>query len=188
MHPAARAFLAGGLSDGDGEAREVHTSTHDRALGRFLLGHGDIGDDEELSKVHAGNCLHSLGGSCVHCGERYVRLERFADAFVGSRGFEHAVHIRADFERGLPLGHFILGKRIFGIRLRHLVKEHVSCVVLCAVRHLKPDLVAREREDRREDFGHGVEDHPQRALRRLTDRRVLAVAVEMILDNIEIQA
>ena len=117
-----------------------------------------------------------------------MRLEGFSDALVGSRGFEHAVHIRADLERGLPLGHFILGKRIFGIRLRHLVKEHVSCVVLCAVRHLKPDLVAREREDRRKDFGHGVEDHPQRALRRLTDRRVLAVAVEMILDNIEIQA
>ena len=69
-----------------------------------------------------------------------------------------------------------------------LLYTSVSCVVLCAVRHLKPDLVARERENRRKDFGHGVEDHPQRALRRLTDRRVLAVAVEMILDNIEIQA
>ena len=117
-----------------------------------------------------------------------MRLERLADALVGSCRFENAVHIRADLERGVPLCHLLVGQGIGGIGLRHLVKQHISCVILRAVRHLQPDFIAGERENRREDLGHGVENHPQRTLRGPADCGVLAVAVQMVLDDIEIQA
>ena len=117
-----------------------------------------------------------------------MRFEALADALVGAGSLQNAVDVRADAQGSLPDGHFGVRQRVVRIRLRHLVQQHVAAVVAVAVRHLEPDLVAGEREDGRKYLRHGIEDDPQRALRRAAGGGICAVAVQAVLDDIEIEA
>ena len=140
------------------------------------------GRSTELDCVQRGLCI------LVACDQRHVRFEALADALVGAGRLQHAVDVRADAQRSLPDGHFGIGERIVRIRLRHLVQQHVAGVVAVAARHLEPDLVAGEREDRRKYLRHGIEDDPQRALRRAAGGGIRAVTVQAVLGDIEIES
>ena len=166
VHPAARALRALRLGHGDGQARVIHALSNNGALCGGSFVRADVGDDEDLRKV---NSLDRIQRSlCVLVGrkQRHMCFEALADALVGAGSLQHAVDVRADAQRSLPNSHFGIKQRVIRIRLRHLVQQHVAAVVAVAVRHLEPDLVASERKDRREDLCHGIEDDPQRALRR----------------------
>ena len=188
MHPAARALRALRFGDGDGEAGEVRAAADNRAFFRLFIGNGDVRDDEELGEVHAGHGLDGLGGGCVDGGQGDVRLKRFADALVGAGRFQHAVDVRAEAEREVPRGHAVGGEGVVRVWLGHLVEDDVARVVAGAVRHLEPDLVAGEGEDRREELRHRVEDHPERGLCAAAGGGICAVAVEVILDDVEVEA
>ena len=158
----------------DGQAGEVHALADNGTLCGGSLVRADVGDDENFRQVDGLDCVQR--GLCilVACDQRHVRFEALADALVGAGS--------------LPGGHFGIGERIVRIRLRHLVQQHVAAVVAVAVRHLEPDLVAGEREDGRKYLRHGIEDDPQRALRRAAGGGIRAVAVQAVLDDIEIAA
>ena len=188
VHPAARALCALRLGHSDGQTGEVYALTGDGALCGGSLVRADVGDDEALRQIDGLDRIQRGLRSLIGREQRYMRFETLADALVGAGGLQHAVDIRADAQRGLPDGHFGLWQRVVRIRLRHLVQQYVAAVVAVAVRHLEPDLVTGEREDRREDLRHGVEDDPQRALRRAAGGGIRAVAVQAVLDDIEIEA
>ena len=144
----------------------------------------------------------AAAGACYRCSLFKYDAERFADGGTaralralrlghcdGQAGEVHALSDDGTLCGGsLPDGHFGVRQRVVRIRLRHLFQQHVAAVVAVAVRHLEPDLVAGEREDGRKYLRHGIEDDPQRALCRASGGGIRAVAVQAVLDDIEIEA
>ena len=53
--------------------------------------------------------------------------------------------------------------------------------------HRQPDLIAGEGEDGREHLGQGVEDEEQRGLGRAALEAVCLLAVEPVLDDVEVE-
>ena len=184
----ARALRALRLGHCDAQAGEVHALADNGTLCGGSLVRADVGDDENFRQVDGLDCVQR--GLCilVACDQRHVRFEALADALVGAGSLQNAVDVRADAQGSLPDGHFGVRQRVVRIRLRHLVQQHVAAVVAVAVRHLEPDLVAGEREDGCKYLRHGIEDDPQRALRRAAGGGIRAVAVQAVLDDIEIEA
>ena len=149
---------------------------------------------EDIKQVFALKGVHVCGiFSHFRCRdaapEQFARFSQvllaLSDYPVGLR------HIAATHTADIPqyrLDAVRIGSGLTGCGCSGLAHAAVMQAQICAVRHLKPDLVAGEREDRREDLRHGIEDDPQRALRRAAGGGIRAVAVQAVLDDIEIEA
>ena len=172
MLPAARALCAGGVIDLDGE--------------RVADGQLHLGNDEDVGqrlRALVGEEAVALGHGQVHVG-----LQALADDLGRACLFERAVDDGAHRDDVLPARHGLAVEGVGGEGLVHLVEDHVARVVLAGVRHGEPDLVAGESEDRREELGKRVEREVQGGLRAAAGGALRALAVQAVLDDIEIEA
>ena len=171
MLPAAGALDAGGVLHGGGE------------LGAH--GHVHMGDDQQVGKklaIHLGQ-EGVLGGN----GQPDLGLQGLADLLLGAGGLQHAVDGGADLDDLVPLRHGGLVQGILGEGLVHLVEHHVAGVVTLAVGHGLPDLVAGKGQDGGHDLGHGIQDQPQGGLGAAALGAVLLVAVQPVLNDVQIE-
>ena len=189
MHPAARALHARRLRDGDLQSRIVDALAYDSALGRLVLvGDKALGHDEKLGEIHGLDSLDGLARGVIHSVQRDGGLQRLADALVRAGGLQHAVDVTAQGDERIPLCKRLRVERVFREGLVHDVQHDVARVVAASVRHCQPYLVAGEGENGGEHLRHAVKDHPQRRLRAAALEAVLRLAVEPVLDNVEIEA
>ena len=182
MHPAAGTLGALGLGDAHGESGVIDAGGHLRAL--LGSGPGAVGDDEYLCQVHArAGLLQRL----VLGVQGDVGLQGLADALIGTGLFQHAVYILTELDNGIPAGHGLVAEGVGRAVLGHLVQQDVAAVVVLAVGHGLPDLVAGEGQDGGKQPGHGGDDEVQRRLGGAAAQAVLLLAVQTILDDIQVE-
>ena len=187
MHPAAGALDAGGFLDGHGQAVVVRAGGgHGLGVDLVILGDETLGDDQQLLQIHAREPVDD-GPALALCAQGDGGLKGLADALVGAGALQNAVYVVPDGDERVPIGHGGLVEGVLGEGLVHLVEHDVPRVVLGAVGHRQPDLIAGEGEDGREHLGQGVEDEEQRGLSRAALEAVCLLAVEPVLDDVEIE-
>ena len=188
MHPAARALHTGRVGNGDGEAGKLCAGRlRGDILKRLVRLDQAPGNDEQLGKIHVADRLQALLRGGILRLQRNSGLQRLADAFAGTRCFQNAVHVVAQADQHVPAGHLLIGKRVGGEGLIHLVQYHVAGIVFRTMRHSLPDLIAGEGEDRGKHLGKGIEDQEQGGLRAAALEAVRGFAVQPVLDDIEIE-
>ena len=151
----------------------------------ITLGHAHLRDEERVgqrSGIHLREEHILVRDDQIHLG-----LKALADGLVGAGLLQRAVDDVAHGGDARPLGHLVLGECIGRVGLGHLVEQDVAPVVARAVRHRQPDLIAGEGEDRGEHLRHRVEDQEQGGLRAAAGETVRAVAVQTVLDDIEVE-
>ena len=114
-------------------------------------------------------------------------LKGLADALCAAGSLENAVYIVSHGDESVPLCHLVIVESVLGEGLVHLVEHDIADIVALTVRHRKPDLVAGECEDGGEHLGHGVEDEVQSGLGAAALETVTLLAVEPVLDDVEIE-
>ena len=182
MHPAAGALGALGLGYANGQVRIVDACAN---LSAFLgLRPDAVGDDAHLGQIHA---LAGGADGGVLRRQSDVGFQRLADTLVGTRLFQNAVDVLTQLHDHVPLFHGGVFQRVLGEAFRHLVQQDIPGVITGAMRHGLPDLVAGEGQDGGEQLRHGVQNQEQSALGGAAAQAVLFLAVETILDDVQIE-
>ena len=180
--PAARAARQGARLDVNGKPVEVLAADAlSGAVDDLQLGH-----DAKRRKIFALQLRERALGGLGHI-QRHARVERLADELFRAGQLERLVHVGAHAHDLAPVRFLFLGERESLVRLRHVVERYGARVLVLAVRHGEPDLVGGEAEHRREQAGHRVEHPVDRGLGAAAGETLAAVAVEAVLDDVEIE-
>ena len=189
--PAAAALLAVRVSDLDREARERRLAQHDavrsrREPGRRRAPHDlELRDDEQLPEEPIARLLHEELEARVADVERHAGVERRADQLRRARLLEGLRRLAADSEQRAPSPAStplveprpIDGREVGEVDAPRLV-GHPEVV---------PDLLGRERQDRRHQANERVQDAVAGRLGRPALRRVRRRGVEPVLQDVEIE-
>ena len=127
--------------------------------------------------------LHAVGGE----GQLDGSVQAFAHPLFRTGVFQRLVHIGAQRLHLCPLGIFRLGEIPGRVHLGHLVEQDAFSVVLLAVGHGGPDLFGGKGQNRGDEADHAAEDVVHGGLSRTALQRVGAVAVQSVLDDIQIE-
>ena len=114
-------------------------------------------------------------------------LQRLADPFVRPRQLQHAVDVLAQLHHGVPLVHDRLVQDVVSTAPGHLVEQDIPGVVPLPMGHGLPDLVAGKGQDGGHDLGDGIQDQPQGGLGAAALGAVLLVAVQPVLNDVQIE-
>ena len=115
MHPAARALGTGSLNDGDLETGVLGAGAVDSfCIFLAVLSDEALGDNEELFKVHVGDCFDCFLGCIVGDADGDGGFEGLADTLGSAGCFENTVDIVTDGNEGIPLCELLSGESILG--------------------------------------------------------------------------